>query len=325
MAHKCGAPYQIPRPHTIHGPSQFAPRSVDSLPLKNTDQLSPRSEEPILGARKNEFLSRSEHGSPRPRTDPDFQKLNGRLPPLDLSYPTYSNGVTYQPQNDFSALSSTSLDAYTSTPDAEQSLFSLGLNTASEDWSTYQWPMDENLLTSNSQPPSCASFSNLSQPHISSGDLSDVDDLTPFSNPSPLEPPALGHSRPTSDASELRDTDSYRLSSDSCLGLTQTSMPPSKDITSSAIDDYLSGLINANPTDEESTAVQIEAGSSSLDHFSFGQGLTAAPTSVPTEDFRLEIPVTSSNMDSLWIPGFNTGLDSSLDPENDLPENMWTS
>ncbi|KAI9712490.1 MAG: hypothetical protein M1812_006906 [Candelaria pacifica] len=327
MAHKCGAPYQIPRPHTIHGPSHFAPRSVDSLPLSNADRLSPPSEEPILGARKDEILSRSEHGSPLPRANPNFQKLNGRLPPLDLSYPAYNNGTSYQSQNDFSALSSASFDAYTSTPDAEQSLFPLGLNLTSEDWSAYQWPMDEALLTSNSQPPSCASFShsNLSQPHISSGDLSDVEDLTPFSNPSPLDPPAPNHKRLASDASELRDADSYRLSSDSYLGLTQTSMPPSKDITSSGIDDYLSGLINTEPVGDVSLGGQTAAGSSSLDHFSFDQGLTTAPSIISAEEFGSDLPVASSGLDSLWIPGFNNGMESSLDPEHDIPDNLWSS
>ncbi len=158
---------------------------------------------------------------------------------------------------------------------------------------------------------------------MSSGDLSDVDDLTPFSNPSPLDGPQMGHHRLASDASEFHESDSYRLSSDSYLGLSRTSLPPSKDITSSGIDDYLSGLIQTEPDGDASASVQTVAGSSSLDHFSFDQGLATAPTSVPAEDLGLDLPVTSSGLDSLWIPGFNNGIDSSLDAENDIPSGLW--
>jgi hypothetical protein len=95
-AHESGAPYKIPRPHSIHGSSAIARKSTDSLPsaFPPTDDRS-QVFDSIYDAQQEERLVRSEHGSPGMR--PTFNELNSQLPQLDLLY--YPN-VTSSPASD---------------------------------------------------------------------------------------------------------------------------------------------------------------------------------------------------------------------------------
>jgi hypothetical protein len=175
-AHESGAPYKIPRPHSIHGSSAVARKSTDSLPsaFASTDDRSQLLDS-IYGAQPDERLVRSEHGSPGMR--PTFDELNGQLPHLDL---LYYPGVASGPASDaFGDPAYRTFEPFVSTPDEPSA--PAGLSMPPVDWSAIHVGLDNLAYASAySQPPSYASFeqSTVGRPGLtasSSGEMSELE------------------------------------------------------------------------------------------------------------------------------------------------------
>ena len=200
-AHKCGLPYKIPRPHSIHGHGHSAQRSMDSLPLTSAPETPvSQFQESISDAQQDVRLVRSEHGSPKPRSGISMDQLNGQLPSLDLSYSAFDSvtstgsmpdNYNYQPTSggyaSYFPPNGRSIDS------SDQPIFSAGLAMPVVDWSAMDLPFDAGAFSSTySQPPSYASFDHTSnmggQPGLttsSSGEVSEVEDYLPRSTTSP--------------------------------------------------------------------------------------------------------------------------------------------
>lgn len=132
-AHKCGIPYKIPIPHSIHGNADVARRSTDSLPLvRKREESHSQLQESIASAQQEPRRVRSEHGSPEPGAV--LFRDNNDLPALDLSYgaPSLAGGISSQFD-----------DGYLQSPQAyDNSYFTasedpLGLNSV-VDWSALE-------------------------------------------------------------------------------------------------------------------------------------------------------------------------------------------
>ncbi|KAI9818789.1 MAG: hypothetical protein M1827_007609 [Pycnora praestabilis] len=337
MAHKCGVPYKIPRPHTIHGESGLAYRSVDNLHLSNAydpkQSPSPISDS-ILSAQQDVRLVKSEHGSPEIRGASNLDKLNGQLTPLDLTFPSHDNATLSQSLSGMASLSASSLDNYYSTPDLEQPMFSAGLSMPSVDWSAFDFPLESGAFaTAYSQPPSYASFdySNIGQPALttsSSGEISEVEDFNPFGGPGPLNAPNLAQNQVTSDTSEVCESDMHRLSTaSSYTGLPQASILSSHNLEGLNIDDFLNGTTpSIGSFDEYSTRIRSNSEGYMANGYSLSNSRKIAPTSAPTDDIDVDIaiPTPSDNMDPFWATTFNDGTNL-LDSETDVPDTVWMS
>lgn len=324
MAHKCGVPYKIPRSHTVHGHSETAQRSVDSLPLGMADGPSP-IQDSINSAQLDRRLSKSEHGSPQSKPRSNVDLLNSSLPPLDLPLPTFSNATA---QRSMGMNNITGLDGYYSPLEAEQMSFSAGLNMPPVDWSAFDLPLENgNFSTSYSQPPSYASFdhSNLGQPGLttsSSGEISEVDDYL-----GGLSPPGMGSNPFASESPETGEADAYRLSTtSSSLGMSQASMLAANNIDYIDIDEFLKG-----PSTASSASIQPNLEATSHAEIFTRHGITVqdaqnlAHTGVPTEAMGdLTLPVTRDGTDPLWAASF--GENVSFDQEVGVaPDAVWTS
>lgn len=240
MAHKCGAPYKIPRSHTIHGHSDLAQRSMDSLPLTKRALLSHEAlphHDSITSAPQPVRLVKSEHGSPEIKPLSNLEPLNTSIPPLDSAYSPYDSGSPVMLPFGYERFH----DNYFAPHDVEPSLNSAGLNAPSVDWSTFGIPYDNPAFAETSQPPSYASFdySNLGHPGpttSSSGDISEAEDYCNI--PAPRQT-----SQDITDISSVGDAsedNAYRLSSaSSYMGLPQATMLASNNLESLDIDDFL--------------------------------------------------------------------------------------
>ncbi|KAI9874715.1 MAG: hypothetical protein M1830_009376, partial [Pleopsidium flavum] len=321
MAHKCGLPYKIPRSHTIHGHSEIAQRSMDSLPLNNTTDAPSQIQDSINSAQQDVRLSRSEHGSPQPKLVSNVDLLNSSLPPLDLPLPTFRNGPG---QQNF-GINTIGLDTYYSPLDAEQMNFSAGLSMPPVDWSAFDLPLDNAFSTSYSQPPSYASFdhSNIGQPGLttsSSGEISEVDDYLPLGG---LSPPIMGQHHFTSESSEVGEADAYRLSTaSSYLGMPQASMLASNNIDSLDIDSFLKGT--TSPPNQANIETAMDPETFARHGFTVQDAQKLAHTGVPTDAMgELSLPVTRDSTDPLWAASF--GENASFDQEVEVPDTVWTS
>lgn len=215
MAHKCGLPYVVPRSHSVNGLSSASlrNRSVDSLPQTNTLDALPGDSHikaSIASAQQEQRKAKSEHGSPLITSNLD--QLNGMLPPLDFS----------SLPGDYNLI--TNLDTFSGFSDPDQPLFSAGLSTASIDWSLYDgldFNNDSIAASSYSQAASFNGFdfSNIEQPALTttstSGEISEVEDYAPRSEPGLGQSTLQLQQRYGSDfdASDLGD--GYRLSAES--------------------------------------------------------------------------------------------------------------
>ena len=183
------APYKIPRPHSIHGSSSLAQKSVDDLPLTpaSADQRSVFSDAFPGLQFENQRLVRSAHGSPGLRPVNRFDQLN--LPsPLDLSYPAFNTSLTSSPVGEEYNTAYQNLDYVTAND--EQPM--LGpVPDQSFDWSARDLPLDGGSFASvYGQPPSYASLdqSHVSRPEMtttSSADVSEIGDFAAQGIPSP--------------------------------------------------------------------------------------------------------------------------------------------
>ena len=246
-AHTRGMPYTIPRPHSIHGHSEIAQRSVDSLPHTKRSLISeetPQHHDSITSAPQPVRRVKSEHGSPELKATKDSMvPIKSGISQLDAqSYSPYgvfsgtnspdAAGLAFSGPEQFS-------DSYFGYPssgqDFETPLHSAGLNAPSVDWSSFNLPYDPEgeYVAAPSQPPSYASFDygRLNQPGLtsSSGEISEAEDF-----PTLPEEPLAATSVPRLDSAssverpaqesplDSVETDTYRLSSASSV----MGMPP---------------------------------------------------------------------------------------------------
>jgi len=325
-AHKCGAPYKIPRPHSIHGHSEIAQRSVDSLPLTGSvgeDHI--RLHESFYNAQQEARLVRSEHGSPELKSTSNVNQLNSQLPQLDLSFPGSRTSTPSSPSNDYNTAMSNGFPSYFSASE-EQPMYSAALSATSVDWSAFDLPFDSGAFsTAYSQPPSYASFdhSNVGQPGLttsSSGDVSEVDDFG-FSSP-----PIIAGTTYTSGPPDAVAADMYRQDSGSSyMGVAPGSVLGSNSVNSLGLDSYLQDG-TASPADFE------EHQGTALDQEAFARhGFTvqdaqkmAHPGAVPVEAMgELAIPTTIDSADPLWAAEFPP--DAPYDSELESSTNPWVS
>ncbi|KAI9826585.1 MAG: hypothetical protein M1832_006181 [Thelocarpon impressellum] len=362
MSQKCGVPYTIPRPHTVHGQSEMARRSVDSLPATTPVDAahapSPIADS-IASAQQDVRLVRSEHGSPHPSSACGLDEHIGQLPPLDLSFSDFGvSAAASRSQMDLHSVTSAPFDNYfCATPDTDQPILSAGLDAPSVDWSHFDLPLNATAFSSSlNQPPSFASFDyrNLAGPamsNASSGEPSELGDYVPFGNPSPIQPPSLVHNRFPSDSSDICESESYRLSGTSSLhGLPQMSMLASSNLESLDIDDYINGAATsatpfASPEHVSDTPARgldrygaasphhHTAGPTSVpadDAFTAGPyGLEKAqqkrgPTSVPRDDIGFSLAAADADEPS-WIPQYDPSAAAITLPEVDAAQAVWTS
>ncbi|MCJ1309586.1 hypothetical protein MMC25_003246 [Agyrium rufum] len=178
-AQVCGIPYPNRRPHSIHGQSALAQKSMDSLSLNNVSGPEPaRRKTAMASIQQDSRMTRSSHGTPDAKPISNLEYLNSQIPPLNLTDYSAWNFNHSPCQEEYSATSTGGFESYLTTPD-EQAVFSAGLNMPAVDWSAFDLPMDQTTFSQSSQPPSYASFdySNVGYPGMtasSSGDVSDI-------------------------------------------------------------------------------------------------------------------------------------------------------
>ncbi|MCJ1364985.1 hypothetical protein MMC16_004103 [Acarospora aff. strigata] len=325
MAHKCGAPYKIPRSHTIHGHSDAAQRSVDSLPLTSPAAVNPSQlQDSIVSAQRDIRLIKSEHGSPRPKSGSNVESLNSSLPPLDLSSPAFGGLPGVQ---SLGISGATGFDGYYSPSDVDQMNFSAGLSMPPVDWSAFDLPLDTAFSASYSQPPSYASLdhSNIGQPGLttsSSGEISEVEDFRPLGE---FSPPMLGN-RFASESSEVGDTEAYRLSTTSSyLGIPQASMLAGNNLESIDIDSFLKGTApRASALNRSNTEVSLNPEPFTMHGFTVRDAQKLAHAGVDADANRdLSLPVTRDDIDPLWAASYSDNI--SFEQDAEVPDSVWRS
>lgn len=331
MAHKCGAPYKIPRSHTVHGHSDMAQRSLDNLPLTVAPAeaaLSPLQDS-INSAQRDVRLSRSEHGSPRSQAVSNANLAKSALPPLDLSLPAFDtfSGAHGLPL-DNNGSNNVGFDCYYSPSDVDQMNFSAGLTMPPVDWSAFDLPLDTAFSAAYSQPPSYASLdpSNIGQPGLttsSSGELSEADELKAFDA---LSPSVLDQNHAASESSDMGDSEAYRLSTTSSyLGIPQMSMLASGNLESIDIDSFLKGTasVTSAPT-QGGVDAPMDADAFVRHGLTVQDAQKLAHGGADVDATRdVSLPVTRDSADPLWAAPFNEH--ASFDPEGDVPDTVWTS
>jgi hypothetical protein len=320
LAHNC-APYKIPKPHSIHGSSDVARRSVDSLPATNAVDgglsASPISDS-IISAQQEVRRIKSEHTSPEIRATSNFDQQNGQLQPLDLSFSNFGT----------SQLDSCAIYDYWS-PDTDTPIYSAGLIMPSSDWTALDLPLDGNAFDPTSvRAPYVFDYNNIVQPALtnsSSGEPSEVDDFIPVSDTLSYGPPSLVPNSDSSESYEGGETESYRLSTTSSfMGLPQASMLSSSNLESLDIDEFLKGAA-AGTTTFGGSDVGGEPPNNEVigtTNYRFNETRKWAVDD-QTDDARLNLPLTSNDPDNLWITQLNQG--APLGPEDDVPETVWNS
>ncbi|MCJ1375927.1 hypothetical protein MMC20_007165 [Loxospora ochrophaea] len=327
-AHKCGLPYTIPRPHTIHGHTS-AQRSLDSLPLIRTyPENSSQFQESISSAQQDVRLVRSEHNSPDVRPVSTVGQVDG-LPPIDLCYSPFENTTTSPFQDVFNNQSSTGFESYYTNPE-DRPVLSAGLSIPNEGWSAVDLPLENGAVSSSySQPPSYASLdhSNFGQPGLtasSSGEVSEVEDYLSHALPSP---PIQDTNQYPSSSSKMAEQDMYRLSSSSSyMGIPQTSSLASSNLENIDMESYL-GCARISPSDLEDSNGQAK-----IDPEAFTRhGITVqdaqklAHPSYPTEAMNdLSLPA-HSKVDSPWRTSFIDTDDAFIAPSGECEDDAWQS
>ncbi|KAL8947189.1 MAG: hypothetical protein Q9222_006505 [Ikaeria aurantiellina] len=301
---KVGTPYKIPIPHSISGNQDIAGKSSDSLPLAPSVDYTPSPlHDSISSAQQEVRQVKSEHGSPKPRSLQRFIGLESPLPPLDLSYPQYIDGMASPLPDDYLGdfYPRKSYDTYLTAHD-DAPVLSPALSMPAVDWAA----LDLGVSASYSQPPSYASFdhSHVGQPALttsSSGEVSDLDEFVPRTtmNTKPLVGHGdIPHSSP-GNANQQAISSSY---------LSQ----PTSDILSSGSPNSLDmeeGVprTTASPTEFEDPSAPMNS-EKYVKH-----GLTvqevqklAHPTGPPTNEMsELNLPNKADNQHTPWAIPFD--------------------
>ena len=329
-AHKCGLPYKIPRPHSIHGPSEVsAQRSADSLPLmQTTGEFPAQSQDPLSSAPQDVRQVRSAHGSPE-TSQPTTNLPNRRLTPLDLSFSTFETATPSPLRDDYISQAPMGFESYYPTPE-EQAISSASYNMPAVDWSALDLPLDNGAYsTTYSQPQSYTSFdySNVGQPGLttsSSGEVSEAGDYMPHGLPSP---PIMNQNHYGSGAAEAGTSNTYRLSSaSSYMGIPQAGVLANNNGDGLEMDPFFQGP-TASPADfeEQNGKTHIEAEVYVRHGLTVQDAQKLAHSGLRVEGMNeLCTPATTANADPLWAPSYPAD-DMPYDGESELSENGWPS
>ena len=240
-----GAPYRIPRPHSIHGHVIGARNSSDNLRIPE-DSEQQHMFSSITSVPREERLVRSEHGSPG-MSPMQFDPFN-QLPQLDLSYAAFNTSMTSSPvADDYGSQSYNNFEPFVPQND-EQAPLSAALSMPPFDWSAMDLPLASgNFSSEYSQPPSYASFEQgFHRPGLtpsSSGEASEADEFIAQN----VSSPAVGGGSPyITSPGELGY--GYDISNDSPAAVTQPSLIPTTSIETMSIDSLFPAASPA-PTD----------------------------------------------------------------------------
>lgn len=289
-AHKCGVPYIIPIPHSVHGNSDVTRhKSTDSLPLiKRKDEIS------MMSPQQEIRLVRSAHGSPEPRTS-RYRGNSGPLPPLDFSYPTLDDNA-----GDY--FHSPRLDGYYAD---EAPLDSAGLAGPAIDWSAMDLPLENGAFTTAySQPPSYTSFdfSNVGQPGgVITPCSSDAGDYISHNTSKFYRPDLV-----TSTSAEERKFN--RLSSSSFTSIPQTSVLSSSNLSDHEYETYLHRA-TASPIEFEdrSPGMPLSCEAFTRHGFTVHDAQKLAHPETPTEAMNgLSLPTPDRDLDAVWSGSFDS-------------------
>lgn len=330
-AHKCGLPYKIPRPHSIHGPSEVsAQRSMDSLPLmRSLGEVPTQAQDSISGAQQDARQVGSAHGSPETISRPTTNPPNRRLTPLDLSFSTYETAIPSPLRDDYISQAPIGFDSYYPTPE-EQAISSASYTMPAVDWSALDLPLDNGAYsTTYSQPQSYTSFdySNVGQPGLttsSSGEVSEAGDYLAHGVPSP---PMMGQNQYVSGPPDAATTNMYRLSSaSSYMGMPAAPMVASSNVSELEIDSFYQGS-TASPADfeEQNAKIHIDPEAYVRHGITVQDAQKLAHPGVPVEAMNdLSIPAPKVNADPLWAPSYPTD-DMPFDAESEVTDNAWST
>ena len=338
-AHTHGMPYKIQRPHSIHGPSHLAHKSMEHIPsTRHVESSHPRLRDSISLAQQDVRLSRSLHGSPELRPLPNVDYLNSQLPPLDLT--GYSSwDFSTNAQRDCNPRSGFDYNSYLSTPD-DKIAFSAGpLSMPPVDWSALDLPLGNSAYTPYSQPPSYASFdqSNLSRPGLttsSSGDVSDAgEDRLSFHSPS-IADTSAPHFSPAVTEPPASTADPHRLSTASTLS--HPSVLSTFHVEDLDIDNYLQHA-SASPTSFDEYTGVVPTDTENLTHHGckvkeLQRMAHAGMPSIQVNNAREEEFALShsgsplAHEDPVWGPSYDeVGGDRNFDLEAGKNVDRWVS
>ena len=327
-AHDLGMPYKIPIPHSINGNSDLAHKSVDSLPLpRKLESLHSQLSESISSAQQEVRRVRSEHGSPEPGAV-RYSELNGDLPPLDLSYPSYNSNInsTTSPLGD--EYGYPPFEQYYSAAD-EAPLLSAGLSMPTTAWSAMDLPLDNGAMSgAYSQPPSYASFdhSNVGHPGLTTSSSDEISEVGDYMSS------AMRQSQPASTPSDAAEVNPYRLSSaSSYMSVPATSTLSNGNIENLDIDKFLE---NAKNTTTSPVSFDGTSYSEPIDPERFtkhgitvrdAQKLAHPGTQMPPTQAmgELSLPTPTEENDPLWGVPF-TPEDTTFNTVRGTPNDCWS-
>jgi hypothetical protein len=179
-AHETCGPYQLNRPHPLHGASGLTNRSVDNLLQFGGFEDDGGSSSPASssGAVHDQRKTRSETASPLMTGTSKLPPPPGTVPPLDILAVDCPDYVA------------SPFDFYGNMSDNEQPLFSAGLSASSDDWSNSEGLDFSNKVadaftpSSYGQPQSlggleCHGLPTMTATTSNSGDLSEPEDFLP--------------------------------------------------------------------------------------------------------------------------------------------------
>ena len=306
-AHKCGLPYKIPIPHSVHGNADVARRSTDSLPImRKKDDSHSQLQESIASAQQEPRRVRSEHGSPEPGAV--LFRDNGDLPALDLSYvaPPLTGSVASQFE-----------DGYLHSPQAYDNNY----YTASEDPASLNTAVDWSALELNGaysaafrQPPSYTSYdqSNIAQSGLTTSSSGEVSESGDYVSHNPQQQSLYRQDLAAATSEETRSLN--RLSSSSFTSMPQLSLLSTgnaQDLPTSPPDlDVDLHRTTASPTEFEETG-GLHSDAWERHGFTVHDAQKMAHPETPTEAMGgLSLPVHGDEVDQpLWS--------GRLDPKED--------
>jgi len=299
-AHKCGLPYTIPIPHSVHGNADVARRSADSLPLvkeRKEPSSYPQLSESISRAQQELRHTRSEQGSPEPKAV-HYRDRGSHLPPLDLSsYPLTPHS------EDFFQSPIETYDNYYSSQD-EGPVLSAGLSMApssSGDWTATDLPLDGAFSAAYSQPPSYASFdhSGVAQPALTTSSSGGASEATDYDFPD-TQGKMFRPEYVTPTSSEERSLN--RRSASSYTSIPQTAMLSSNNLSNLDFETYIRPT-TASPTEFEEPGPGMPLGSEAYERHGMSvhdAQMMAHPDSTDS-CHGITLPVPIEQLDSVWL------------------------
>lgn len=315
MAHKCGLPYVVPRAHSI--PAGLATRSVDNLPHTNTiDALHSEShiKDSMISAQQEQRLIKSEHGSPHIVATSEMDPLNAQVPPLDISgLDEFSAEYNFMPYDGFAPMDNN-----------EQPIFSAGLTAASIDWSLYDgldFNNDNFATSSYSQAQSFTGFdySSIDHPTLTttstSGEISEVEDFGSIGDSGPGC--SILNKQFGSEASDLGDHDSYRLSTaSSYIGMQQAHLLASNNMESLSMEEFLKS-VNGNNNFDSVINHGLPIDDFTDEHAKFLRDDVS-------NDLTFQLPISNDN-EALWMNDFTHNANNHMggSPSDTSLDNNW--